>query len=122
MRMNPAMKKIYQFIRHKRYIVNIGSCETPLLPSRPHCGRVLPEAARTPTAPILKRPLLWALDQEGGTVERLDHDGFSLPSEVEARPGTDDSVQKVLALLWRAGGGNPIQSDAWPGQVSGLRC
>lgn len=32
---------------------------------------------------ILKRPLLWAVDQEGGTVKRFDDEGLTLPSASE---------------------------------------
>jgi beta-N-acetylhexosaminidase len=53
---------------------------------------------------LLKRPLLWAIDQEGGTVQRLDDPPYALPPAAEmADIFFKDGPERVSSLTLQAG-------------------
>jgi beta-N-acetylhexosaminidase len=55
-------------------------------------------------ARILGRPLLWAIDQEGGTVQRLDFGPFALPAASElAETARLEGPARVEGIAHRAG-------------------
>jgi beta-N-acetylhexosaminidase len=52
----------------------------------------------------LGRPLLWAIDQEGGTVQRLDQEGLSLPSAMELEAlALERGLESVSEMTYQAG-------------------